>query len=115
MHDGRSAENIYYFKDQHNVPHLTNVPSDPRYRLLFSTTPLSATAPAEAAHFVQDTHPEKPDDESGPVEIHEPDEVNDSDSKQSNAEAAAGGSKKDDPGTGTNTQPTGKPSTSKSP
>jgi hypothetical protein len=40
LHGGQSAiaEEIHYFKDEHGVAHFSNVPSDPRYRLLLPSS-----------------------------------------------------------------------------
>jgi hypothetical protein len=34
-----AAEEMHYFADERGVPHFSNVPADPRYRLLLQSTP----------------------------------------------------------------------------
>jgi hypothetical protein len=54
---GDAAEAMYHFTDEHGVPHFSNLPLDPRYRLLVPTE--SEAAPAEPAAEVDIDAPDQ--------------------------------------------------------
>jgi Domain of unknown function (DUF4124) len=45
----RAADQIYFFVDDHGVTHLSNLPTDPRYRATGVTTVQTASASIDSA------------------------------------------------------------------
>jgi hypothetical protein len=55
----RAAETLYWFVDEHGVPHFSNQPADPRYKPLQSAEPVRARQPGASAVEVDITAPDQ--------------------------------------------------------